>query len=146
MNELFNVIDTLFNPYWVQQGFTPKAIEKATISVPVNIFQEEDGTGIVEIALPGKTKEDVKLTKKVVDGVNYLVFDLVEKKEDESEKKDEPPTRKVLEKRIKVTKHCELRVPPTQDLDKLEAKMENGLLTITIPATEEAKPIEFEIK
>ena len=146
MNEfMFNVIDSLFTPYWVQQGIKPvKTLEKAVISVPVNIFQEEDGSSTVEIALPGKTKEDVKLAKKVVDGVNYLVFDLVEK--DEEEKSEDDSKRQVLEKRIKVTKHCEFRVPPTQDIDKLEAKMENGLLTITIPVTEAAKPIEFEVK
>ena len=148
MNDVFNIIDSLFYSYWTQQGFKPlKAVEKAAISVPVNIFQEEDGTGTVEIALPGKTKDDVKLTKKVVDGVNYLVFDLVEKQEEKTEdEKKEESKRQTLEKRIKVTKHLEIRVPPTQDIDKLEAKMENGLLTITIPVTEAAKPVEFEVK
>lgn len=148
MNDFFNVIDTLLNPYWFQQGFTP--IEKTTISVPVNIYQEEDGSGTVEIAIPGKTKDDISLEKKVVDGVNYLVFDLVEKNEettDEAKEDDaKEPKRKELLKKIKVTRHCEIKVPPTQDIDNLKAKVENGLLTITIPAVEAAKPVKFEIE
>ena len=148
MNEFFNVIDSLLNPYWFQQGFTP--IEKTTISVPVNIYQEEDGSGTVEIAIPGKTKDDVSLEKKVVDGVNYLVFDLVEKNEETTEETKEEdakePKRKELLKKIKVTKHCEIKVPPTQDIDNLKAKVENGLLTITLPAVEAAKPVKFEIE
>ena len=142
MNEFFNVIDSLLNPYWFQQGFTP--IEKTTISIPVNIYQEEDGSGTVEIAIPGKTKDDVSLEKKVVDGVNYLVFDLVEKNEETKEEKE--PKRKELLKKIKVTRHCEIKVPPTQDIDNLKAKVENGLLTITLPAVEAVKPVKFEIE
>lgn len=150
MNEFFNVIDSLLNPYWFQQGFTP--IEKTPISIPVNIYQEEDGSGTVEIAIPGKTKDDVSLEKKVVDGVNYLVFDLVEKDEETTEetteetKEEKEPKRKELLKKIKVTRHCEIKVPPTQDIDNLKAKVENGLLTITLPAVEAVKPVKFEIE
>ena len=128
MNEFFNVIDSLLNPYWFQQGFTP--IEKTTISIPVNIYQEEDGSGTVEIAIPGKTKDDVSLEKKVVDGVNYLVFDLVEKNEETKEEKE--PKRKELLKKMKVTRHCEIKVPPTQDIDNLKAKVENDTLLLNI--------------
>ena len=117
---------------------------KTTISIPVNIYQEEDGSGTVEIAIPGKTKDDVSLEKKVVDGVNYLVFDLVEKNEETKEEKE--PKRKELLKKIKVTRHCEIKVPPTQDIDNLKAKVENGLLTITLPAVEAVKPVKFEIE
>ena len=147
MNDLFNVIDSLINPFWFQQGFVP--VEKTTISVPANIYQEADGSGTVEIAIPGKTKDDISLEKKTIDGVNYLVFDLVEKneetKEEEKTEGDEPKRTELL-KKIKVTKHCEIRIPPTQDIDNLKAKVENGLLTITVPAVEKAKPIKFEIE
>jgi HSP20 family molecular chaperone IbpA len=78
-----------------------------------------------------------------------LVFDLVEKneetKEEEKTEGDEPKRTELL-KKIKVTKHCEIRIPPTQDIDNLKAKVENGLLTITVPAVEKAKPIKFEIE
>lgn len=144
MNDLFNVIDSLLNPYWFQQGFTP--IEKTPISVPVNIYQETDGSGTVEIAIPGKTKDDVSLDKKVVNGVNYLVFDLVEQDEESKETDEKNPTRKELLKKIKVTKHCEIKVPPTQDIDNLKAKVANGLLTITIPVAEAAKPVKFTVE
>lgn len=147
MNDLFNVIDSLINPFWFQQGFVP--VEKATISVPANIYQEADGSGTIEIAIPGKTKDDVSLEKKTIDGVNYLIFNLIEKDEEtkEEEKTEgEEPKRTVLLKKIKVTKNCKISVPPTQDIDNLKAKVENGLLTINIPAIEAPKPVKFEIE
>lgn len=147
MNDLFNVIDSLINPFWFQQGFVP--VEKATISVPANIYQEADGSGTIEIAIPGKTKDDVSLEKKTIDGVNYLIFNLIEKDEEtkEEEKSEgEEPKRTVLLKKIKVTKNCKISVPPTQDIDNLKAKVENGLLTINIPAIEAPKPVKFEIE
>ena len=51
--------------------------------------------------------------------------------------------------KIKITKHCAWKIPNTVDLDKLDAVIENGLLTITIPAiqkSEEEKPFEFTIR
>ena len=147
MNDLFNLIDSLINPFWFQQGFVP--VEKATISVPANIYQEADGSGTIEIAIPGKTKDDVSLEKKTIDGVNYLIFNLIEKDEEtkEEEKTEgEEPKRTVLLKKIKVTKNCKISVPPTQDIDNLKAKVENGLLTINIPAIEAPKPVKFEIE
>ena len=52
-------------------------------------------------------------------------------------------------KKIKITKHGAWKIPNTVDLDKLDAVIENGLLTITIPAiqkSEEEKPVEFAIR
>lgn len=146
MDNLFNIVESLFNDYTLSQGFAP--VERKftpMVSIPLNMIKEEDESLTVEIAIPGKTKEDVKLTKEVIDGVNYVVFDLKEVEKSEDEKKAEE-ARKYIDRKIKVTKHCAIKVPGNLDVTKLTAKVENGLLTIKIPVAEEAKPTEFTIE
>lgn len=152
MNELFNVFDSLFTPFLTMQGYNPVEETMKKITLPVDMIVEEDGTNIIKLAIPGKSEKDVKLTKQTKDGVNYLIFDLVEEEKTEDEKKAEEEKaakRQVEVTKIKITKHCAWKIPNTVDLDKLDAVIENGLLTITIPAIEkkeEDKPFEFQIR
>lgn len=146
MDNLFNIVDSMFNEYWSTQGLTPvstKAFRATTI--PVNMIKEEDESLTVEIAIPGKTKDDVTLKKEVIDGVDYVVFDLKEVEQTEEQKAAEEK-RKYIDRKIKVTKHCAIKVPSNLDVNKLTAKVENGLMTIKIPVAEEAKPVEFTIE
>ena len=143
MENMFNVIDALFYPYAQRQGFTTEFSRK--VSLPLNLYEEEDGTNVVELAVPGKTKDDVEVSKEVKDGVTYLVIDVKEKEETEDEKKASEK-RKYFEKLIKVAKHCSLKVPSNLDIDHPKIKLENGLLRITIPVAEEAKPTVFTIE
>ena len=145
MENMYNIIDALFYPFIQRQGFVQDA-EVATrkVSLPINLYEEEDGTNIVELAIPGKTKEDVTVSAEVKDGVNYLVIDVKEKELTEEEKAA-AGKRKVFEKLIKTTQHCSLRVPSNLDIDNLKPHVENGLLRITIPVAEAAKPKVFTI-
>lgn len=38
------------------------------------------------------------------------------------------------------------RLPPTSDLDKVEASLQNGVLTLTVPTREEARPRKITVK
>ena len=73
MDNLFNIVDSMFNEYWSTQGLTPVSTKtfRAT-TIPVNMIKEEDESLTVEIAIPGKTKDDVTLKKEVIDGVDYV--------------------------------------------------------------------------
>ena len=86
MNELFNVFDSLFTPFLTMQGYNPVEETMKKITLPVDMIVEEDGTNIIRLAIPGKSEKNVKLTKQVKDGVNYLIFDLVEDEQTEDEK------------------------------------------------------------
>lgn len=145
MENMFNVIDTLFNPFIANYSAAAKnAAVQSTL--PMNIYKEEDGTNVIELAIPGKTKEDIKLSKKTENGVDYLVFDLDEKEQTENEEEKKEDKREWFLKKIKVTKHCSLSVPNTLDINSLKATVENGLLTVRIPVAEEAKPVVFAIE
>ena len=131
-----------------------KAAEK--VAVPMNIIRNEDGSSTVEVAVVGKSREDVSVKGVVENGKTFLLINTVEKKKTEDEKTDdETPEaeqaedkRKYTIRKIKGTGKLSIKllIPSTLNLNKAEVTVENGLLTVNIPAAEEAKPIEFEIK
>ncbi len=139
-NLFFNssVIDDIFNA-------AKTTAEK--VAVPMNIIREEDGSSTVEVAIVGKTREDVSVKGIVENGNKFLLINTIEKeKTDEEKTADEK--RKYTVRKIKGTGKLSIKlfVPSTLNLNKAEVSVENGLLTVNIPAAEEAKPIEFEIK
>lgn len=135
-------------------------------SSPVNVFDDEDGTRYIEVAIPGKTKENVKITSQSTldkplpphlaskySSVNaYLRIEVKadEPADDEEKKKLEKlaEARKNGIVRIKGMSKLSLVIPLTSDLDVngLKAKVENGLLTVTVPKVPEVKPKEFTIE
>lgn len=116
------------------------------VDAPVNIIKEEDGSWTFEVAIPGKTRENVKLSSVTDKGTTYLVFD-VNAPEASDEEKAAQEKRKYLEQKIKgMTKlYFKYPVPADLDINKLTAKVRDGLLTVTVPVKEEVKPVEFEI-
>lgn len=116
------------------------------VDAPVNIIKEEDGSWTFEVAIPGKTKENVKLSSVTDKGTTYLVFE-VNAPEASDEEKAAQEKRKYLEQKIKgMTKlYFKYPVPADLDISKLTAKVRDGLLTVAVPVKEEVKPVEFEI-
>lgn len=135
-------------------------------SSPVNVFDDEEGTRYIEVAIPGKTKENVKITSQSTldkplpphlaskySSVNaYLRIEVKadEPTDDEEKKKLEKlaEARKNGIVRIKGMSKLSVVIPLTSDLDVngLKAKVENGLLTVTVPKVPEVKPKEFTIE
>ena len=97
---------------------------------------ETDAEYEVKVDLPGMKPEDV--TVEVKDGNLWIVG----KKEEE--KKDEGKTFHTVERR-----HGEFRrVIPLGDVDvdKINAEYHDGVLKVTLPKLEEAKPKRIEVK
>ena len=121
-NWLPGVFNDFFGNEWV---------EKTNSSSPsINILENEKEF-IVEVAAPGMTKEDFSVK---IDDDNNLVI-AVEKKV-ESEEHDEDTC--YLRREFSYS-HFQRRMilPDTVDRDKIGAKAENGILTISIPKREE---------
>ncbi|HZJ79993.1 MAG TPA: Hsp20/alpha crystallin family protein [Dysgonamonadaceae bacterium] len=121
-NWLPGVFNDFFGNEWV---------EKTNSSSPsINILENEKEF-IVEVAAPGMTKED--FTVKIDDDNNLVIA--VEKKV-ESEEHDEDTC--YLRREFSYS-HFQRRMilPDTVDRDKIGAKAENGILTISIPKREE---------
>ncbi|MFK7981393.1 MAG: Hsp20/alpha crystallin family protein [Saprospiraceae bacterium] len=95
---------------------------------------KEDGDGFyLALAAPGYGKEDIEI--KIDDNVLTISS---EKKEDTTAKEGEKFTRK--EFKYAAFKRT-FTLPDTVDAAKIGANYENGILNISIPKKEEAKPL-----
>ena len=104
------------------------------INHPVDIYEANDGLNI-DIACVGLTKKDIELT---VEGDILKV----EYNRDKS-KNDETYVHRNIAKR---SFNLGWRISRRFDLNKLNAKLENGLLHLFAPLTEDNKPKTVTIK
>ena len=127
-------------------AFDSAVNDTAKVNVPMNIIHEEDGSSTIEVAVVGKTREDIKLKGTIEDGKSYLTIESVEKEATEEEKEAEAK-RIYTVRKIKGTSKLSIKifVPANLTLKELTAKVENGLLTVKIPVCAEARPVEFDI-
>ena len=108
--------------------------QQTKINHPVDIYEADDGLNI-DIACVGLTKKDIELT---VEGDILKV----EYNRDKSEK-DETYVHRNIAKR---SFNLGWRISRRFDLVKLNAKLENGLLHLFAPLTEDNKPKTVTIK
>ncbi len=121
-------------------------VETALDQVPANIWLDENGAKTIEVAIPGKTKENVKVSAATEKGKRFLVIEANAPEQSEEQKAVEQK-RQWLHHKIRGMTSLKFKVPVEESLDikALKAKVENGLLTIEIPPVPEAQPLEFVI-
>lgn len=103
---------------------------------PCDLSADENGTLHFEFAVAGYRKDEVSL--KFED--DHLILELSPKKEEAKVK--------VFQKAIKLSESKTSAYVPFSkyDTSKVEASLEDGLLKVSIPIKEEAKPLRIEIK
>ena len=126
---------------------------------PINIFETEDGVEYIEVAIPGKTKENVKITAQSAptkplpphlaqkySGCTFLRIEVTAGEQTDEQKKL-AEARKNGQVRIKGMSMLSVTIPVDagRDINGLKAKVENGLLTVTIPSIPDLQPKEFSI-
>ena len=117
-------------------------MDKSNVTAPaVNILEDEDEFK-VEVAAPGMTKEDFKVN---INEDNELLVTM-EKREEHSEgdeKDNEGKNRKkgtYLRREFSYSQFQQrLILPDNVEKGKIEARVENGVLTIEIPKKKESK-------
>jgi HSP20 family protein len=125
---LFRLFDTIFN-----EGGEDLATRTWTPAVDI---QESDDAYRIHAELPGMTKDDVEITLEN----NVLRLS--------GERKFEKDVKKENYHRIERTYGTFSRsfaLPTQVSSDKVEAKFENGVLTIAVPKAEQAKPRRITI-
>ncbi len=127
-------LPSVFNDF-----FGNEWMERSSRSVPaVNIQQNEDGF-TVEVAAPGMTKEDCVVH---LDEDNNLVISFEKKTEQEdSDKKGNYLRREFSYSQFQRT----MVLPDNVNKDNIEAKVENGVLTVEIPTIKEKKIKESKL-
>ncbi len=121
-----NWLPGIFNDF-----FGNEWMENVNSSSPAINILENEKEFKVEVAAPGMTKDDFDV--KIDDDSNLLIS--VDKKTETEEHDDET----CYLRREFYYSHFQRRMilPDTVDRDKISAKAENGILTISIPKREE---------
>ncbi len=125
----------------VFDGFFPARIdenengETAVWSPRVDLVENENAY-LIEADLPGIAKEDVKLNFH--DGVLSISG------ERKAERKDEKDNFVRVE-RSRGHFFRSFNLPMAVDVDSIEARHENGVLTVRVPKAEESKPRQINV-
>lgn len=129
-NEMTNVFDRFFGPergvLTMEESFAPR----------VNVAETE-GEFEVTVELPGIKPEEIKV--ELTDGQLSISGERSEEKE-EKEK-----TYHRVERHYGSFRRV-IPLPEAVDSEKIKAEGRNGILTVTIPKTEQAKPKQIEVK
>ena len=127
LRRLNQVLDAAFTGW----PFTADAGDLVTSAwvPPTDVFEDAAGLKIVA-ELPGLTRDDVQLT------VEHHTLTIRGEKKQVAE-----------EKSTRVHRYeRSFTLPNTVDVTRVEAKFEQGELTVTLPKAEQAKPRTIEVK
>ena len=132
MMTLREAMDRLFDDAFTR----PLTINGGIISPAIDMYQT-DNEVVVKAHLPGLKAEDVDIT------VTGDMLTLRGEYKQESEKKN---TRYHLREQRYGSFERTLRLPTDVKADRAQADFDNGVLTITMPISEEVKPKSIMIK
>jgi HSP20 family protein len=104
----------------------------------VDIYEDDKGY-VINAELPNIKKEDVKIN------IENGYITIQGERSFEKETKKEGRKYHVVERSYGAFSRS-FKLPENSDKAKVEAKFENGVLSVTIPKSEESKPKEVEIK
>jgi HSP20 family protein len=126
-----------FQDFWSPFRRFPLATLESPGWVPAVDLEETDGAYHLKAEMPGMKKEDVRIS--IVDNILTV----------SGEKKSETRTDKKKVHRLERNYGAFQRsfsLPARIQADRVEASFKEGVLEITVPKSEEAKPKEVEIK
>lgn len=134
LNRLRNEINRLFeDPFGLLmpstsffEGWTPA----------VDIYDDRDKY-VVKAELPGMKKEDINIT---VEGNTLTISG--ERKEEEEHRERESYRAERFYGRFQRS----LTLPARVDPNKIQANYKDGVLTVTVPKSEEARPKQIQVK
>ena len=150
--ELFNdILPELWNMDEDSRSKAPSKINSSLISSqcpPVNYGVDINGSLIINVALAGKKKEDIDVNFED----NYLTIEvgkLPEKEDVEEKEEEDAPVHEIgwIQRGFREYDYAKqsIFIDTTKfDIEKLEMKMEDGMLDITIPKLECLKPRKIQ--
>ena len=130
-------MDDLFGRFFGDWGDWPALTAPRGDWLPAVDVAEQENAIVVKAELPGLKPDDVEIT---VQGNTLTITG--QKKEETEEKKDNYYH---VERRYGSFRR-DIPLPGGVDADKVEATCKDGVLTVTVPKTEEAKPKKVQVK
>lgn len=132
LRRLSSVLDEAFGTYQEEDGRTITA----SWYPACDVFEDKESIKIV-VEVPGVKPEDVKLSLE-----NNLLTIRGEKRQQAEERTE----RVHRYERNYGTFERTFALPTTADADRIHAGYENGILTVTVPKAERARPREIPVK
>lgn len=129
-NWLPSVFDDMFRNDWL--GGTT-GVNRVGTSIPAVNIQETDDFFMVEVAAPGKSREDFQIE---LDN-DLLTISSEDQKENEVKDNSGKYTRKEFSYS---SFRRSFSLPESVDIERIGASYKNGVLEISLPKKEEAKP------
>jgi HSP20 family protein len=127
-------------PRWaneLDQWIGGSAMNAGAMTFPVDIRTEGEKT-ILEADLPGVARENIDIT--VEDNVLTIATHYQEQKEEGSTE-----VAYHVQERRRGEFSRSFRLPKDADSEHVEARFENGVLTVQVPTREEAKPRKVQL-
>ena len=124
--------------YEMQELLNPNYSDPRRSRMALNVREDEDFY-FVETMVPGLSEDDISVE------VNDNVLSIVAEIERENEEDAVETNYRLREFSYGKTERS-LRLPKGIEAEKIEASLEKGVLTITLPKAEEVKPKQVEIK
>lgn len=133
-----NALLPVFNDFLNDDFFKPARIETSKFSLPRINIKESSDQYFIEAELPGLSKEDIDISFDK--GYFTLKAELKNKKEKNEDKFH------VMEFNSKSFQRSFYLGDQNIDLDKADASMDKGILSIKIPKKDEARARKITIK
>ena len=130
-----NDFDWLNN--WFDDNFfnTPVMAQTTTTAPAVNV-KEDNKQYVMEVAVPGMKKEQVKMS---IDKDGYLTLSI----ENKNEQKDENKKEHYLRREFSYTSYRQsYALPDNVNADKIEANVADGVLKVVLPKVEKKEEKE----
>jgi HSP20 family protein len=135
MISLRDAVSRLFEDSFIRPSAWPLPLEGSAWGMPTDMIETKDNI-IVKVTAPGIKPEDLEIA---------VVGDtLIIKGEVKSEEHFEEASYIRKERRFGSVQRT-LTLPTSVASDKAKAEFENGVLTLTLPKAEEAKPKSIKI-
>ena len=136
MMSLREAMNRLFEDSFIRPSAWPLPFEGETVGLPVDVIEGKDNV-VVKASVPGLKPEDIDVS---ITGDTLTI-----KGETKSEEKVEQGSYIRQERRYGKFERS-LQLPSLVVADKADAKFEHGVLTLTLPKAEEAKPKTIKVK
>lgn len=130
---LREAMDRLFEDNWI--GLRPLTWPTMDREPAMDVYQT-DNELVVKAALPGVKPEDINVT---VEGDTLTI-------RGETKSEEETKDGKYVHREAHYGSFCrQMTLPVSTVVDKAEARLENGILTLTMPKAEEVKAKQIKV-
>lgn len=127
-------LDRFFEGFWTDSG---NGNRRASVWNPAMDVSESEDEVVVHVELPGLKKDEIRVS------VNRNVLSIEGEKTQASEDKE---ARYHRTERVYGSFKRSFTLPPGVDAEKISAAYKDGVLTLSLPKAETAKPKAIEIK